>query len=109
MKRLLLALCFVLIAVPVWANPFIVCDPQTGVTHYKVTGAAWVVSPVTAQPDGSIKMDISMAPTGTSNLNFSACATEWDGIPGEVCSPTAPFSFTRRGIPATSTGVKLVP
>lgn len=90
-----------------WANPFIVCDPQTGVTHYKVTGATWVVSPVTAEPDGSIKMDIVSAPVGTSNLNFSACRQ--DDIWGEQCSVTAPFSFTRPGVPATSTGVKLVP
>lgn len=90
-----------------WANPFIVCDPQAGVTHYKVTGAAWVVSPIPAQADGSIKMDVVSAPVGTSNLNFSACRD--DGIWGELCSVTAPFSFIRPGTPATSTGVKLVP
>ena len=78
-------------------------------TSYRVTGAAWVPATVPAQADGSIKMDISTAPIGTSNLNFSACAQEWDGVPGEVCSLTAPFSFTRRSAPATSTGVKLVP
>jgi len=90
-----------------WANPFIVCDPQATVTHYKVTGAAWVPSVVPAQPDGSIKMDIQTAPVGTSNLNFSACRE--DAIWGEQCSVTAPFSFTRPGAPATSTGVKLAP
>lgn len=110
MKRLFLTLVLILsLAGMAQANPFIVCDPQTGITHYKVTGGAWVMSPVSAQADGSIKMDIVTAPVGTSNLTFSACATEWDGIPGEVCSPTVPFSFTRRGIPATPGGVKLAP
>lgn len=114
MKRLLflcllLVTCHLSLCFHAQANPFIVCDPQTGVQFYKVTGAAWVPATVPAQTDGSIKMDISTAPVGTSNLNFSACAQEWDGIPGEVCSPTSPFSFTRRAAPATSTGVKLVP
>jgi hypothetical protein len=107
MKKILFVLAMVLMASQAWANPFIVCDPQTGVTHYKVTGAAWVVSPVTAQADGSIRMDIVSAPVGTSNLNFSACIN--DPVWGEQCSVTSPFSFTKPGTPATSTGVKLVP
>lgn len=107
MKKLFATLFLVLMASAAWANPFIVCDPQTGITHYKVTGAAWIVSPVPAQTDGSIKIDISTAPVGTSNLNFSACLS--DSMWGELCSVTAPFSFIRPGIPATPTGVKLAP
>ena len=90
-----------------WANPFIVCDPQAGVTSYKVTGAAWVPPTVVAQADGSIKMDIAIAPVGTSNLTFRACII--DPIWGEQCSVTAPFSFTRPGIPTIPGGVKLAP
>ena len=112
MKKLFLFL-FLLVVVPpcerVWANPFIVCDPQAGVQSYQVTGAAWVPVSVPAEADGSIKMDIQSAPVGTSNLIFRACAQEWDGIPGEVCSEPAPFSFTRRGIPAMSSGARLAP
>jgi hypothetical protein len=94
-------------AVSAQANPFIVCDPQAGVSTYKVTGASWVTSPVVAQPDGSIHMDISTAPVGTSNLNFSAC---WvDPVWGELCSVTVPFSFTRPGAPVTPKAVKLAP
>ena len=49
----------------VLASPFIVCDPQATVTFYKVTGPAWVpTANVTAQPDGSIKLDIATAPVG---------------------------------------------
>lgn len=107
MKKLLIVLAMVLMASSAWANPFIVCDPQAGVTSYKVTGAAWATGTVPAQADGSIRMDIQGAPVGTSNLNFSACAD--DPIWGEQCSVTAPFSFTRPGIPAAPTGAKLVP
>jgi hypothetical protein len=107
MKKLFLAMALVLVMVGVAsANPFIVCDPQTGVQYYKVTGAAWVASPVTAQADGSIKMDIVGAPTGTSNLNFSACLN--DPVWGELCSVTAPFSFTKPTAPILPAGVKLV-
>lgn len=107
MKRIWLALCFVLVFVTVgFASPWIVCDPQVGVQYYKVTGAGWVpVTNVTAQADGSIKMDIAPATVGTSNLNFVACktTTEW----GEVCSTATPFSFTRPANPAVPVNFRL--
>lgn len=110
MKKLFWFL-FLLVMVPpcesAWANPFIVCDPQAGVEFYKVTGAVWVPATVPAEADGSIKMDIQSAPVGTSNLNFSACIE--DPIWGELCSVTAPFSFTRPGTPAMPSGAKLAP
>ena len=90
-----------------WAQPYIVCDPQATITYYKVTGAAWVPATVPAQADGSIKMSITTAPGGTSNLNFSACR-DVDPIWGEQCSDTAPFSFSRPAKPATPVGAKLV-
>lgn len=98
------AVCLML-PVVCMASPFIVCDPQTGVTHYKVTGAPWVSSPVPAQADGSIKMDISTAPVGTSNLSFVACRTQepW----GEVCSTATPFSFTRPASPQIPVNFRL--
>ena len=101
-----LVLAILLFAAQALANPFIACDPQTGVQYYKVTGGAWVVSPVTAQADGSVKMDIVAAPVGVSNLTFSACIN--DPIWGEQCSVTAPFSFTRPATPTIPVGAKLV-
>lgn len=106
--RIVLALVFVCcigVTMAV-ASPFIICDPQTGVQYYKVTGAGWVpVTNVAAQPDGSIKMDIAAATVGTSNLNFVACktTTEW----GEVCSTATPFSFTRPTSPAVPQNLRL--
>lgn len=91
-----------------WPAPYIVCDPQSGVQYYKVSGASWVpTGNVPAQADGSIKMDIATAPVGTSNLSFVACKTtaEW----GEVCSTATPFSFTRPQSPTAPTGLKLAP
>lgn len=107
MKKLFLVIAILLIASPVWANPFIVCDPQAGVTHYKVAGAAWVSASVPAQTDGSIKMDVANAPVGTSNLTFKACLI--DAIWGEQCSASAPFTFTKPGMPNIPVGVKLAP
>lgn len=107
MKKLFLVIAILLIASPVWANPFIVCDPQAGVTHYKVAGAAWVSASVPAQADGSLKMDVSAAPVGSSSLTFKACIV--DPIWGEQCSVTAPFTFTRPGVPTVPAAVKLAP
>jgi hypothetical protein len=95
-------------AVSYSAGPYLVFDAQTGVTSYKVTGPAWVpTTPVAAQPDGSLKMDVSAATIGTSNLTVQGCWT--DAIWGEQCSSTVPFTFTRPGKPLAPTGGKLVP
>lgn len=108
MKKFLFVCLVLLFFVPitVQASPWIVCDSQVGVTYYKVTGAGWVpVTNITAQADGSIKMDIAAATVGTSNLNFVACktTTEW----GEVCSTATPFSFTRPSAPAVPQNFRL--
>lgn len=109
MKVIMLAVILVLALVgTASANPFIVCDPQTGVTHYKATGPAWVpATNIPAQADGSLKMDIATSPVGTSNMTFSACMG--DPMWGELCSSTTPFSFTRPGKPTLPVGVKLAP
>lgn len=90
-----------------FAAPFLVCDPQATVTFYKVTGPTWVVSPVTEQADGSVKMDISASTVGLNSLTFAACKTDvtW----GELCSPFAPFSFTRPVPPTIPANIKLTP
>ncbi len=107
MKRIIfIVLGLVLMASTAWAAPFLVCDPQTGVTSYKITGGgAWITSPVAAQADGSLRVDVSGAPVGTSSLTVSACKT--DAVWGELCSSTIPFSFTRPSPPTTPTNLKL--
>lgn len=101
----LFVVCLVFVASICCASPFVVCDPQTGVTHYKVTGAAWIPGNVPAQADGSIKMDIAESPTGTSTLNFVACKA--DTLWGELCSTSSPFSFTRPAGPQVPANFRL--
>jgi hypothetical protein len=106
--RLCLFIILILaLACPCFASPFLVCDPQAGVTSYKLTGPAWIPSSVPAQPDGSIKMDVSGALVGSTSLTIAACKT--DPIWGEQCSSTTPFTFTRPEAPTTPNGVKLAP
>lgn len=110
MKKLLCILIFCLIP---WldyslvsASPFIVCDPQAGVTEYRVTGAEWVpTAGIPAEADGSIKMDVSMAPVGQSSLYVQACNV--DEVWGVQCSISSPFVFTRPGLPSTPANLGL--
>lgn len=106
MKKLLILL-FLLIPSLAWSAPFLVCDPQAGVTEYHVTGATWVTAIVPAEADGSIRMDVSSAPVGQSNLYFQACNV--DPVWGVQCSISAPFGFTRPAMPALPEGLKLNP
>ncbi len=99
MKKLFLTnVILLLLSSPVNAGPYLVCDPQAGVTEYRLTGPAWVPQIVTAQPDGSLKMDVAAATVGENSLNVSACNV--DLVWGEGCSLHTPFSFTRPGSPS---------
>ena len=88
-------------------SPFLVCDPQTGVTLYKLTGPAWVPTSVPAQADGSLKMDVATSTVGSNSLTVSACWTslEW----GEQCSDVVPFVFIRPSKPIIPGNIKLKP
>ena len=105
--KLCLVMGIVLFSSACFAGPFLVCDSQTGVDHYKLTGPAWVPVTVMAQADGSIKMDVSAATVGSNSLTVAACRT--DAIWGELCSSTIPFSFTRPSPPTTPVNTKLSP
>jgi hypothetical protein len=104
-KIILLAIGIVLMASVACAGPFLVCDPQTGVTSYSLTGPAWVPVTVTAQADGSIKMDVSAATVGLNSLTVAACLT--DPVWGLLCSSTTPFVFTRPASPTIPANIKL--
>ena len=105
--KIALIVALVLFPALVLANPFLVCDPQAGVTSYKLTGPAWVPTSVTAQADGSIKMDVAAANVGSNSLTLKACVT--DPLWGEACSAAVPFVFTRPSTPGTPVNTKLVP
>jgi hypothetical protein len=108
----LLILIFILLSIGLVATcfasgPYLICDPQAGVTSYQFTGApSWVPATVAAQADGSLHMDISAAPVGATSIGgIAACETDpnW----GTVCSVTVPFSFTRPAVPGPPANVKL--
>lgn len=106
-KILLIALAMVFVASSVFASPFLVCDPQAGVTNYQLTGPSWVpTAPVPAQADGSIKLDVTTASVGANSLTVKACRD--DPIWGVLCSEAAPFIFTRSASPAKPAGIGLV-
>ena len=108
MKKLILITLFLALPGIVFAAPFLVCDPQAGITTYKLTGPAWVPATVVAQADGSIKMDAASAAVGVTALTVSACVTSADW-PVENCSVAVPFSFTRPASPTTPKSIRLAP
>lgn len=89
------------------AAPFLVCDPQAGVTTYRLTGPAWVPATAPAQTDGSLRLDVTSATVGANSLTIAACNT--DPVWGEACSATVPFSFTRPAKPTTPGSIRLIP
>ena len=112
MKRIILIVLAMVIAVLVgwsisYAAPFLGCDPQTGVTLYRLTGPAWVPVSVTAQPDGSIRMDVASSTVGSNSLTVAACKA--DAIWGELCSTTVPFVFPRPAAAAPPANIRLNP
>jgi hypothetical protein len=90
-----------------YSAPFLVCDPQAGVTTYQLTGPAWVPATTSAQVDGSIKMDVSSAVVGQNSLTVAACAG--DVLWGLRCSVAVPFAFTRPSNPSTPVNIRLQP
>ena len=103
--RILIMLFLVFLPVQIFATPFLVCDPQAGVTHYRLTGPSWVPAQVPAQPDGSIRMDVSGANVGSNSLTVRACKT--DDIWGELCSDAVPFDFIRPSGAANPANLRL--
>lgn len=85
--------------------PYLICDAQAGVTSYKLTGPAWVPMTVTAQLDGSLKVDVTNAIVGANALTVVAVIT--DPLWGELVSAAVPFSFTKPSAPVGAGNLKL--
>ena len=102
MKTIFAAFIFVVtlaLAIAVYAAPYLVSDPQSGVTSYQLTG--WTPATVSAQADGSLRMDVATAAIGTTSLTIQACNV-WG------CSVSVPFAFTRPAALNAPAGIKLV-
>lgn len=104
---LLLGFLTVLVSVPAFAAPSLVCDPQAGVTYYKITGDAYWTASVPAQADGSVRTDLAGIPSGTHSIKVAACKN--DPLWGEQCSAAIPFDFTRPTVPGAPTNMGLAP
>lgn len=101
MKRLILAVMILTMWTSMaMASPFLVCNPQTGVTKYQVSldaGATWQ----DVAPDGSgeygFKLDLEGIGNGTYNALAKAC-NMWG-----CSSDSLPFGFDvqRCGAPQT--------
>ena len=97
--KTLLSIALILIATTVFATPFLVSDPQSGVTSYQLTG--WSETNVVAQADGSLRMDVGSAVQGTTyNLTIAACNV-WG------CSVTVPFELQKK-LPNAPSQLRLV-
>ena len=107
MKRLIIMALILMSPVSAFCSPFLVCDPQAAITHYKITGDPYWPGNAPAQADGSLKADLGSISMGTHNIQIAACKT--DTTWGEVCSATVPFSFTRPAVPQPSGGLKIMP
>lgn len=109
MKKALFSLVFCLILVStVYSAPFLTTNPQAGIITYHLTGSAWVPSTVTAQADGSLRLDVSASTVGANTVNISACSSN-DALWGVLCSNAVPSTFTRPAVPSAPTGITLVP
>lgn len=105
--KTLFCIVFVLFATIVSAAPWLVCDPQAGVTSYNVTGQSFAPTVQPAIADGSIKMDLASAPSGETALLVSACFV--DSIWGRYCSVSTPFTLTRPTVPPVPRLLRLAP
>ena len=91
------------------AAPFLVSDPNPSAVggYSEVTGAVGIPSPVNTQANGSIRVDMTAAPVGVSNIQIRVCKT--DAIWGPQCSPFVPFTWTRPGAPSAAGNIGLIP
>jgi hypothetical protein len=97
MKKILLVAVLLLMATSAYATPYLMCDPQAGITSYKVTGLPFVTADVPAQADGSLKVDVAPSSVGVNAITISACKE--DALWGKSCSASSPFSYTRPSLP----------
>ena len=112
MRKILLILLMILFPVWAWAGPFLVCDPQTGITHYEVTvdGNSGIVD---AQSDTTLAYDLAPLPIGVHNFEVKAMILYNDPNGGAGSwgkSDPAPFVGTRILVnPAGGLSVRDIP
>jgi len=95
----------VLFPVTIFATPFLICDPQAGITQYTVEvkqGAAVIETATFAsQADGSAKWDLAKYAVGSYSFRLKAADAKgwWSDF-------SVPFDATKGGIPG---GARIIP
>jgi len=102
-KSFITILFFIALLLPVlaFASPFLVCDPQTNVTHYVITGDINVTVPATDLGDGTVRLQYDLAgiTEGTFTIEVKA-----KNVWGE--SVTVPFDFVK-ALPAVPSAIRI--
>jgi hypothetical protein len=93
MKKLIL----IILAIPFlasisYASPFLVCDPQTGVTKYEIEVNGTILGQFNAETDGSAKVDLAGYSSGSYSFRLRAMGTDnwWSDF-------SDPFDATKPG------------
>ena len=94
-------LSFLFIAITAFASPFLVCDPQTNVTHYIITGDINTTVPAVNLGDGTFRLEYDLAgiTEGTFNLEVKA-----KNVWGQ--STPVPFDFVK-ALPAVPVAIRI--
>jgi hypothetical protein len=94
MKKLIIAALVVMFAATAHATPYLVCDPQDGVTEYEIVDNGNPVFTVDAQADGSLRYDLADIAKGEHSYSVKACnmwgCSEASGIVIIKTVPVAP-------------------
>jgi len=94
MKKLIIAALVVMFAATAHATPYLVCDPQDGVTEYEIVDNGATLPMVAAQADGSLRYDLAGIEKGEHSYQVKACnmwgCSEASGIVIIKTVPTAP-------------------
>ena len=99
----------VLSAVVAHADPFLTCDPQEGVTKYRMS-LGGIETTSDALADGAAMADLANAPEGTTNGTLAA-GGPWtlDGVPQETLlwSTPSPFVLGRPSVSSPPANLSL--
>lgn len=111
-KKLLIVSFLIFLSNPVWASPFLVCDPYPTTSPMpdyflvKIGPAEFVKSiPVDVSNGKILKYSLANVAIGEHKVEVKAC--QIDAIWGEVCSDSAVFTFRRPSAPSAPKNVSL--
>jgi len=102
MKKLLMIFFgFILMPMLAFADPYLVCDPQTNVTHYVITGDINITVPATDLGDGTVRLQYDLAGIAAKPYDLQVKAKN---IWGE--SVAVPFDFVK-ALPAVPAAIRI--